>query len=161
MGYNLTDVLLSAACSRPGVSGLIAIYIVSTAEYHLQGVKFEPNSFKLTHEMIVLMGGRYSQGYSMFTQMTVKAFLALRPYADQLVNTAQLMLGTSLPSFKGDGTIKRMRDRFALHLSDREAADWMMSIVKDAYENYRTTFYDEFQRVSIYLVHCGHILLIM
>jgi len=97
--------------------------------------------------MVVLMGGRYSQGYALFQQLIVKAFLAIRPYADQLVNTVQLMLGTGLPSFKGEGTIKRLRDRFALGLNDRQAAEWMMSVVKNAHENVRSTAYDEFQRV--------------
>lgn len=115
-----------------------------------QGLKFEPSSFKLTHEMVVLMGGRYSQGYVMFQHLTVKAFLALRPYADQLVNTVRLMLDTGLPSFKGEGTIKRLRDRFALGLNERNAAEWMMGLVKNAHENPRSTAYDEFQRVSLW-----------
>ncbi|KAF9067556.1 hypothetical protein BDP27DRAFT_1328569 [Rhodocollybia butyracea] len=110
------------------------------------GVKFEPSSFKLNHEMIVLMGGRYSQGYQLFQHLTVKAFLAIRPYADQLVDTVQLMLGTGLPSFKGEGTIKRLRDRFALGLNERQAADYMMGVIKNAHENMRSTVYDEFQR---------------
>ncbi|KXN92250.1 Phosphatidylinositol 4-kinase stt4 [Leucoagaricus sp. SymC.cos] len=114
----------------------------------LQGVKFEPNSFKLNHEMIVLMGGRYSQGYQLFQSLTVKAFLAIRPYAEQIVNTVQLMLDTSLPSFKGEPTIRRLRDRFALQLNDRQAAEFMMSTIRNAHENVRSTAYDEFQRVS-------------
>ncbi|KAI0647399.1 atypical/PIKK/PI4K protein kinase [Trametes meyenii] len=112
------------------------------------GVKFEPNSFKLTHEMVVLMGGRYSQGYQLFQQLTVKAFLAIRPHTDQLVSAVQLMLDTCLPSFKGEPTIKRLRDRFAMHLNERQAADWMMSIVRNAHENVRSTAYDEFQRLQ-------------
>lgn len=119
-----------------------------TDERHLQGVKFEPNSFKLTHEMVVLMGGRNSQGYQMFQQLTVKAFLAIRPHADQIVSTVQMMLETQLPSFKGEPTIKRLRDRFALGLTERQAAEWMMAIVRNAHENVRSTAYDEFQRVS-------------
>ncbi|OCH92135.1 atypical/PIKK/PI4K protein kinase [Obba rivulosa] len=112
------------------------------------GVKFEPNSFKLTHEMVVLMGGRYSQGYQLFQQMIIKAFLAIRPHADQLVSTVQLMLDTSLPSFKGEPTIKRLKDRFAPGLNDRQAADFMMNIVRNAHENVRSTAYDEFQRLQ-------------
>lgn len=97
--------------------------------------------------MVVLMGGRYSQGYQLFQQLTVKAFLAIRPHADQLVSTVQLMLDTGLPSFKGEPTIKRLRDRFALGLTERQAAEWMMSIIRNAHENVRSTAYDEFQRV--------------
>ncbi|KAH9945818.1 atypical/PIKK/PI4K protein kinase [Epithele typhae] len=110
------------------------------------GVKFEPNSFKLTHEMVVLMGGRYSQGYQLFQQLTVKAFLAIRPHTDQLVSTVQLMLDTYLPSFKGEPTIKRLKDRFVSHMNERQAADYMMSTVRNAHENVRSTAYDEFQR---------------
>ncbi|EIW84881.1 hypothetical protein CONPUDRAFT_117099 [Coniophora puteana RWD-64-598 SS2] len=112
------------------------------------GVKFEPNSFKLNHEMVVLMGGRYSQGYELFQHLTVKAFLAIRPYADQIVGTVQLMLGTGLPSFKGEPTIKRLRDRFALGLNERQAAEWMMSVIRNAHENVRSVAYDEFQRIQ-------------
>lgn len=113
-----------------------------------QGVKFEPNSFKLTHEMVELMGGRYSQGYQLFQQLTVKAFLAIRPHADQLISTVRLMLETSLPSFKGEPTITRLRNRFALGINERQAADFMMAMVRNAHENIRSTVYDEFQRVS-------------
>ena len=97
--------------------------------------------------MVVLMGGRASQGYQLFQQLTVKAFLAIRPHADQLISTVQLMLGTSLPSFKGEPTIRRLRDRFALSFNERQAAEYMMGIVRNAHENVRSTAYDEFQRV--------------
>ncbi|KAJ6490589.1 hypothetical protein C8R47DRAFT_1122870 [Mycena vitilis] len=112
------------------------------------GVKFEPHSFKLNHEMVLLMGGRYSQGYQLFQHLTVKAFLAIRPHAEQLISTVQLMLDTGLPSFKGEPTIKRLRDRYALGLNERQAAEWMMSVIRNAHENVRSTAYDEFQRLQ-------------
>ena len=104
------------------------------------------------------MGGRNSQGYQIFQQLTVKAFLAIRPHADQIVSTVQMMLETQLPSFKGEPTIKRLKDRFALGLSERQAAEWMMAIVRNAHENVRSTAYDEFQRVSIIVIsfYCVH-----
>jgi len=112
------------------------------------GVKFEPSSFKLNHEMVILMGGRTSQGYALFQQLCVAAFLALRPHAPQLIATVQLMLGTGLPSFKGEGTIRRLRERFALGLNERHAADYMMGVVRNAHENMRSKVYDEFQRLQ-------------
>ncbi|KAK0497081.1 hypothetical protein EDD18DRAFT_1165281 [Armillaria luteobubalina] len=120
--------------------------IMIDGEGHI-GVKFEPHSFKLNHEMVVLMGGRYSQGYQLFQHLTVKAFLAIRPHAEQLISTVQLMLDTGFPSFKGEGTIRRLRDRFALTLNERQAAEHMMAVVRNAHENVRSTAYDEFQRV--------------
>jgi phosphatidylinositol 4-kinase len=95
------------------------------------------------------MGGRDSQGYAIFQRLTVKGFLAIRPYADQIVETVKLMLGTEFPSFKGEPTIKRLRDRFVLELNERGAADYMVGVIKNAHENVRSTVYDEFQRVRI------------
>jgi phosphatidylinositol 4-kinase len=97
--------------------------------------------------MVVLMGGRYSQGYQLFQSLTVKAFLAIRPFAEQIIDTVHLMLGTEFPSFKGENTIKRFRDRFAQQVNDRQAAEFMMGIIRNAHENVRSTAYDEFQRV--------------
>ena len=94
--------------------------------------------------MVVLMEGRYSQVYTMFQHLTVKAFLALRPYTDQLINTVRLTVDTGLPSFKEKDTIERLRDRFALGMSERSAAGWMMNVLKNTHENVRSTAYDEF-----------------
>lgn len=121
---------------------------MTTSLIIIQGVKFEPHSFKLNHEMVVLMGGRHSQGYQNFQSLAVKAFLAIRPYAEQIIDTIQLMLDSGLPSFKGEPTIRRLRDRFVLNLNERQAAESMMSTIRNAHENVRSTAYDEFQRVS-------------
>ncbi|KJE03847.1 phosphatidylinositol 4-kinase [Cryptococcus gattii NT-10] len=112
------------------------------------GMKFEPSSFKLNHEMVALMGGRDSQGYKMFTELTVKAFLAIRPHADQLIDAVHLMLGTALPSFKGEGTITRLRNRFQLQLGERQAAEFMMGVIRNAHENMRSNVYDGFQKMQ-------------
>lgn len=104
--------------------------------------------------MVVLMGGRSSQGYQMFQSLTVKAFLAIRPYAEQVIDTIRLMLDSGLPSFKGESTIRRLKDRFALSLNERQAAEFMMGIIRNAHENVRSTAYDEFQRVSTTILLC-------
>ena len=95
------------------------------------------------------MGGRYSQGYQNFQSLAVRAFLAIRPYAEQIIDTIQLMLDSGLPSFKGESTIRRLRDRFSLNMNERQAAEFMMGIIRNAHENVRSTVYDEFQRVSL------------
>ena len=115
-----------------------------------KGIKFEAHSFKLNHEMVVLMGGRYSQGYQNFQSLAVRAFLAIRPYAEQIIDTIQLMLDSGLPSFKGESTIRRLRDRFSLNMNERQAAEFMMGIIRNAHENVRSTVYDEFQRVRLF-----------
>ncbi|BGP37895.1 Phosphatidylinositol 4-kinase stt4 [Rhodotorula kratochvilovae] len=112
------------------------------------GVKFEPSSFKLSHEMVVLMGGKDSVGFRHFRELTVKAFLAARPYAQSIVDTAALMLAAEFPSFKGEPTIDRLRLRFRLDLSEKKAAEFMVAIIDNACENKRSIVYDEFQRMT-------------
>ncbi|KAK0541969.1 phosphatidylinositol-4- kinase [Tilletia horrida] len=99
------------------------------------GVKFEPNSFKLSRDMIDVMGGGQSQGFKMFCELVTKSFLAVRPYAENIIGVCSLMLGTELPSFKGTPTIDRLRDRFKLELTEREAAKHVEYLIKDAKEN--------------------------
>ncbi|KIJ56890.1 hypothetical protein M422DRAFT_238481 [Sphaerobolus stellatus SS14] len=136
-----------------GEGHIVHIGKLNDETHVIKGIKFEPNSFKLSHEMVMLMGGRYSQGYTLFTNLTVKAFLAIRPYADHLINTVHFMLGTGLPSFKGEPTIQRLRDRFVLHMNEREAAEHMMKVIKNAHENVRSVAYDEFQRLQNGIPH--------
>ncbi|KAF9265698.1 hypothetical protein L218DRAFT_986377 [Marasmius fiardii PR-910] len=136
----------------------ICFFFVLAYDATVGGVKFEPSSFKLNREMIDLMGGRYSQGYHLFQLLTVKAFLAIRPHADQIVDMVQLMLDSSLPSFKGEGTIKRLRDRFALGLNERQAADYMMGVIRNAQENIRSTAYDAFQQMQNGIPYKGSLL---
>ncbi|EOR01015.1 Phosphatidylinositol 4-kinase stt4 [Wallemia ichthyophaga EXF-994] len=112
------------------------------------GIKFEPNSFKLSHEMVTVMGGRDSDGYKMFQELIIKGFIAARIYAHEIVNVVKLMLGTELPSFKGEGTIYRLRERFMLHLDDRAASTYMLGVIRNAHENSRSIAYDEFQRIT-------------
>ncbi|PWN49925.1 hypothetical protein IE53DRAFT_331217 [Violaceomyces palustris] len=112
------------------------------------GMRFEPYSFKLSHEMMDVMGGPNSQGQRMFEELVVKAFMACRPYCEEIVDVCKLMLGTELPSFKGPPTIQRLRDRFRPDLTDREAAKHAQWLVKDAYGNRRAVLYDVLQEVT-------------
>lgn len=109
------------------------------------GMRFEPYSFKLSHEMVAVMGGHKSPGFAMFEQLVVKAFLSCRPYADDIVATCALMLGTDLPSFKGKPTLDRLRARFKPELTELEAAAHASWLVKDAHGNMRGTLYDLIQ----------------
>lgn len=99
------------------------------------------------------MGGRNSQGYELFQHLVVKAFLAIRPFADQLISTVELMLGTELPSFKGEPTIQRLKDRFVLDMTERQAAQYMVGVIRNAHENIRSVAYDEFQRVCCLTIY--------
>ncbi|MCP9259287.1 Phosphatidylinositol 4-kinase alpha [Dirofilaria immitis] len=107
---------------------------------------FEPD-FKLSQEMVAIMGGKMeAPSFRLFASLCVQAYLAVRPYYKVFMRKLQafialvsLMLDTHLPCFRGK-TIQQFRDRFAPQLSDRDAAKYMMSIIRNCFlNNYNTT----------------------
>lgn len=54
------------------------------------------------------------------------------------------MLDTNLPCFRGQ-TIPKLRARFSPNASEREAADYMLKVIKDCYLSYRSRAYDALQ----------------
>lgn len=112
------------------------------------GITFESSPFKLTTEMIQVMGGgSEEQAFKQFSELVIKAYLATRPYAEMIMQLVTLMLQSGLPCFKGE-TIKRMRTRFQVDKSDRQAADFMLLRIKDSFANQRTVLYDYFQKLT-------------
>ncbi|KAI9262886.1 hypothetical protein EDC94DRAFT_88967 [Helicostylum pulchrum] len=108
----------------------------------------ENSPFKLTNEMIQVMGGgSEEQAFKQFSELVIKAYLAARPYAELIMQLVSLMLQSGLPCFKGE-TIKRMRTRFQVDKSDRVAADFMLMRIKDSFTNQRTVLYDYFQKLT-------------
>ncbi|KAK9466528.1 hypothetical protein V1512DRAFT_171225 [Lipomyces arxii] len=113
------------------------------------GVRFEAAPFKLTHEMVQVMGGSPdTQAYHWFEELSIKAFLASRPYAESIIKCVMPMLESGLPCFKGETTIRRLRERFVLEKSDKDAADYMRGLIKKSAESLYTKGYDEFQRMT-------------
>ncbi|KAK9448292.1 uncharacterized protein V1518DRAFT_418558 [Limtongia smithiae] len=113
------------------------------------GVKFEAAPFKLTHEMVQVMGGSANtQAYHWFEELCIKAFLSCRPYAENIIRCVVPMLESGLPCFKGETTIRKLRERFVLEKSDKEAAVYMRGLIKKSAESVYTRGYDEFQKMT-------------
>ncbi|CAG8444257.1 12972_t:CDS:10 [Acaulospora morrowiae] len=117
------------------------------------GITFESSPFKLTTEMIQVMGGNAEgQQFKWFSELCIKAYLASRPYAENICQVVGLMLGSELPCFKGD-TLKRLRDRFQVGRTERRAADYMVEKINQSFENKRTVLYDSFQKATNGIPH--------
>jgi phosphatidylinositol 4-kinase A len=121
------------------------------------GVRFERAPFKLTPEMIAVMGGnkaghnsdagKTSQSYRWFEELTIKAFLASRQYCGKLCHLVSLMLDSGLPCFKPE-TMRNFKSRFVLEKTEREAAEFMRTCIKQSEGNVSTKVYDEFQLLT-------------
>lgn len=113
------------------------------------GVKFEAVPFKLTKEMVKIMGGSQdTQAYRDFEELCIQAYLAARPHVDAIIECVKPMLDSGLPCFKGLKTVKHLYNRFQPNKTDQEAALFMKSLIKKSYESLFTKGYDEFQRLT-------------
>ena len=108
-------------------------------------MKFEKAEFKLTKEMIQIMGGNNSDAYKTFVDLTVKAFLACRDNMNKLLDPVVLMFSSGLDCFR-DNSIKNFIDRFKLELNEEEAVKYMKDIIETAEDNWRTNIYDYIQK---------------
>lgn len=112
------------------------------------GIKFERAPFKLTSEMLAVMGGSTDhQSFKWFEELCIKAFLASRQYCEKLSQIVLLMMDSGLPCFKPE-SVMHFKDRFVLEKTDREAADFMKDLIKKSYSSYSTGIYDQFQLLT-------------
>ncbi|KAH3682753.1 hypothetical protein WICPIJ_006288, partial [Wickerhamomyces pijperi] len=113
------------------------------------GVKFEAVPFKLTKEMVRVMGGSSdTESFKMFEELFIKGFLAMRPYSELIVSNVITMLGSGLPCFKGEKTIRNLRNRFFLDKDDKQCIHALKGLIRSSYESMFTVGYDKFQKIT-------------
>ena len=111
-------------------------------------MRFESADFKLTNEMIKILGGsRKSPGYQLFVKRTIQGYLAIRHYAQQIYDLVYFMFHSGLPCFKTK-SMKLLRKRFRLELTECEAADFMRKIIENAHNKWTTKVYDQVQYIQ-------------
>jgi phosphatidylinositol 4-kinase len=65
------------------------------------GGLLEVSPFKLTREMLQVLGGDGSPHFVLFSELLVKCFLAIRPFAPEIIAMVELCMQSGLPCFKG------------------------------------------------------------
>jgi phosphatidylinositol 4-kinase len=108
--------------------------------------------FKLTEEMLDVMGGLRSPLFSEFVTLFCCGFLALQSYSGTFLTIVEIMCKDStFKCFDGrdtDDIVSKLRDRFCLYLTKGQTVAFALDLIKQATTSYGTRQYDLFQYIS-------------
>eukprot|EP00297_Palpitomonas_bilix_P004421 CAMPEP_0113877356 /NCGR_PEP_ID=MMETSP0780_2-20120614/6048_1 /TAXON_ID=652834 /ORGANISM="Palpitomonas bilix" /LENGTH=686 /DNA_ID=CAMNT_0000863639 /DNA_START=109 /DNA_END=2169 /DNA_ORIENTATION=+ /assembly_acc=CAM_ASM_000599 len=112
---------------------------------------FEKAPFKLTKQMVELMGGIKSGGFRRFQKLFFKGFLAVRRKASELLLLVRMLVKNSvLPCFaKGEIAVLELEDRLHLAQTDHEIRFLVRQLIRTSLNNWRTFVYDKYQRCFV------------
>jgi|EP00970_Alexandrium_tamarense_P019989 hypothetical protein len=108
--------------------------------------------FKLTDEMLEVMGGLGSPLFSEFVTLFCCGFLALQAHADTFLTVVEITCkGSNFHCFDGkdpEEIVSKLRERFCPELNKSQTVAYALDLIKFATTSYGTKQYDYFQYLS-------------
>lgn len=109
----------------------------------------ETAPFKLTEEMVDVLGGIESPLFGEFTKAFTAGFLALRANCEDIVNNLQILaINAPFPCFIGKDSsaiIDKLRSRFRCELSVKDVVQHCLDLIVGSYGHLGTRQYDSYQ----------------
>jgi phosphatidylinositol 4-kinase len=109
----------------------------------------ETAPFKLTEEMVDVLGGIESPLFGEFTKSFTAGFLALRANCEDIVNNLQILaMHSPFPCFVGkdsNAIIDKLRSRFRCELSVKDVVQHCLDLIVGSYGHLGTRQYDSYQ----------------
>ncbi|KAL4169425.1 hypothetical protein KRP22_010345 [Phytophthora ramorum] len=113
---------------------------------------FETAPFKLTKEMVAVLGGVSSPLFGEFVQLVALGLIAAQRQAEKVVALVEIMMHNStFPCFQGRDVsrdLQKLRSRFHLHYSTEKTVKAVVKMIRTSYKNKWTKRYDQFQRIT-------------
>ena len=115
------------------------------------GGEFEKAPFKLTDEVIEVIGGINSKYFQIFRKLMWKGMIAIAKHYEKIMILVEMMYcgyGKKLECFKsGDLTLTKLRQRFKpkKDMKKREYLALVDSLIQEALSSWRTKWYDKYQ----------------
>jgi len=114
---------------------------------------FESAPFKLTSDFVALMEGPFSRTFARFRDLCYRTFLELRKHCYEITILVEMLMegNEDLACFRHrpKDAVRELRERFRLDLSDRACLEYVNSLIDESLENWRTTWYDRYQRYCV------------
>lgn len=110
---------------------------------------FEAAPFKLSREMVELMGGKDSEIFRRYTILTIHAFLAARQVMDPILSLVFAFADSELPCFQfKTKVLENLRARFVPQMNDCEAGKYMAQLIQKARKDWTGSAYDGVQKLQ-------------
>ncbi|CAN8064109.1 unnamed protein product [Agarophyton chilense] len=116
-------------------------------------MEFEKAPFKLTEEMVQVMGGSNSGAFKLYRKLCIHGYLEACRYVNKILLMVDTMYpgNESMPCFlQGrEYVLANLRDRLGFELSRKDKVQRMSKLIDYARGNWTTRAYDHFQKVSM------------
>ncbi|KHN74836.1 Phosphatidylinositol 4-kinase beta [Toxocara canis] len=108
---------------------------------------FETSPFKLTQEIVDVMGGVGSDMFKYYKILLLKGLIAARKHHDRIVNIVEIMIaGSQLPCFRGGAsTVRSLKERFHMSCTEPQLQLLVDTMVENSLDAITTRLYDNFQ----------------
>ncbi|KAJ1522314.1 hypothetical protein ONE63_002611 [Megalurothrips usitatus] len=111
---------------------------------------FETSPFKLTLELVEVMGGLGSDMFEYFKILILQGLVAARKHSDKILSLVEIMRsGSQLPCFKsGAATVQGLKNRFHLNQTEEQLQLLVDGLVESSIHSLSTKLYDGFQYLT-------------
>ncbi|XP_030147298.1 phosphatidylinositol 4-kinase beta isoform X2 [Taeniopygia guttata] len=110
---------------------------------------FETSAFKLTSEFVDVMGGLDGDMFNYYKMLMLQGLIAARKHMDRVVQIVEIMQqGSQLPCFHGSSTIRHLKERFHMNLTEEQLQLLVEQMVDGSMRSITTKLYDGFQYLT-------------
>ncbi|XP_038018034.1 phosphatidylinositol 4-kinase beta isoform X3 [Motacilla alba alba] len=110
---------------------------------------FETSAFKLTAEFVDVMGGLDGDMFNYYKMLMLQGLIAARKHMDKVVQIVEIMQqGSQLPCFHGSSTIRHLKERFHMNLTEEQLQLLVEQMVDGSMRSITTKLYDGFQYLT-------------
>ncbi|XP_077404128.1 phosphatidylinositol 4-kinase beta-like isoform X5 [Vanacampus margaritifer] len=110
---------------------------------------FETSAFKLTADFVEVMGGLDGDMFVYYKMLMLQGLVAARKHMDKVLHMVEIMQqGSHLPCFQGSGTIRGLKERFHMSLTEEQLQLLLERLVDGSVRSITTKLYDSYQYVT-------------
>uniref|UniRef100_W5LQQ2 Phosphatidylinositol 4-kinase beta n=1 Tax=Astyanax mexicanus TaxID=7994 RepID=W5LQQ2_ASTMX len=110
---------------------------------------FETSAFKLTNEFVDVMGGQDGDMFNYYKMLMLQGLIAARKHMEKVIQIVEIMQqGSQLPCFHGSSTIRNLKERFHMSLTEEQLQVLVEQMVDGSMRSITTKLYDGFQYLT-------------